>query len=385
MFTGHGNEALARAAGERVAAGSQFLLPTEDGPEVAAELARRFGLPSWQFTLLATQANTEAIRVARAVTGRSVVLMFDGKYHGHADELLGELGDSAVAPEGLGVPPDATRHVRLVQYNDLEAVERELARGDVACVLAEAAVTNAGVIMPAEGFHPGLRRLASAAGTLLILDETHTLVTGPGGLTAHWGLEPDVLVMGKSISGGIPLGVYGMTAPVAAALEGASSSWGELIATGGTLFANALSMAAARVTLTEVLTDAAYERPAALGERLADGIEARAAAYGMTWRAPVVQPFRVHARAGASHECRRGPCDLRPRALQSPAPLHGQPRCLGRNRLGRLRLRHRDDPGARGSLPRGAGRLSRRGRRGRERVSGSRETSAAPLELEYNC
>ncbi len=213
MFTGYGTPAITRAVAERVEAGPQFLLPTEDALEVATALGDRFGLPAWQFTLSATQANTEAIRVARALTGREAILMFDGKYHGQADELLGELGEDGVSPEGLGVPRDATRHVRVVQYNDLEAVERELRRGDVACVLAEAAITNAGVIMPAEGFHAGLRRLASDAGTLLIVDETHTLVAGPGGLTARWGLEPDMLVVGKSVSGGIPLGAYGMTAP----------------------------------------------------------------------------------------------------------------------------------------------------------------------------
>jgi glutamate-1-semialdehyde 2,1-aminomutase len=157
--------------------------------------------------------------VARAVTGRSTVLMFDGKYHGQADELLGEIEGAGVAPEGLGVPLDATRHVRLVQYNDLAAVERELAHGDVACVLAEAAITNTGVIGPAEGFHAGLRQLASQSGALLIVDETHTLVAGPGGLTARWDLEPDLLVLGKSISSGIPLGAYGMTATVADVLE----------------------------------------------------------------------------------------------------------------------------------------------------------------------
>ena len=127
MFAGHGVGAVARAAAERVAAGSQFLLPTEDGLAVSDELGRRFGLPFWQYTLSATLANGEAIRLARAATGRDAVLMFDGKYHGHADELLGEIGDAGVRPEGLGVPLDATRHVRLVQFNDLEAVERELA------------------------------------------------------------------------------------------------------------------------------------------------------------------------------------------------------------------------------------------------------------------
>jgi glutamate-1-semialdehyde 2,1-aminomutase len=286
MFAGYGVEAVIRVVAERVAAGSQFLLPTEDGVEVSLELARRFGLPSWQFTLSATQANTEAIRVARAVTGRSAVLMFDGKYHGHADELLGELEAGRVAPEGLGVPLDATRHVRLVQYNDLEAVDRELRRGDVACVLAEAAVTNTGVIQPAQGFHAGLRQLASGSGALLVLDETHTLVAGPGGLTARWGLQPDMLVMGKSIAGGIPLGAYGMTAAVARVLEHRPlAPFGEEVATGGTLFGNALSLAAARVTLEEVLTDEAYEHAAALGRQLADGIETIAAANGMAWRA----------------------------------------------------------------------------------------------------
>ncbi len=297
MFAGYGVEAVTRAVNERMAAGPQFLLPTEDSIEVALELGRRFGLPYWQFTLSATQANTEAIRVARAVTGRSAVLMFDGKYHGHADELLGELAGDRVAPDGLGVPTDATRHVRLAQYNDLEAVERELARGDVACVLAEVAVTNTGVIRPREGFHAGLRRLASESGVLLVLDETHTLVSGPGGLVARWELQPDLVVLGKAISSGIPLGAYGMTGAVAAVLEPErSASWAEQVATGGTLFANALSMAAARATLTEVLTQDVYEHANALGERLADGIERVAEAHGLQWRA-----HRLYNRSGYTH------------------------------------------------------------------------------------
>lgn len=295
MFTGYGVESLTNAAHRCVADGPQFMLPTADAFEVADELARRFGLPQWQFTLSATQANTEALRLARAATGRTAVVMFDGKYHGHADELLGELGDDGVAPEGLGVPPDATRHVRIVRYNDLEAIERELTRGDVACVLAEAAITNCGVIQPDEGFHSELRRLVSEAGTLLVVDETHTLVAGPGGLTARWGLQPDLLVMGKSISGGIPLGAYGMSEEVGALL-GSSSTWGEGVATGGTLFANALSMASARVVLKEVLTEDAYEHAAKLGDRLADGIESAAAAHELPWQA-----HRLYNRSGYTH------------------------------------------------------------------------------------
>jgi glutamate-1-semialdehyde 2,1-aminomutase len=195
----------------------------------------------------------------------------------------------------------------VVQYNDLEAVERELTGGDVACVLAEAAITNAGVIMPVEGFHAGLRRLASDAGTLLVVDETHTLVAGPGGLTARWGLEPDLLVVGKSVSGGIPLGAYGMSAPVAAELDRPSASWGEGVATGSTLSGSALSLAAARATLDEVLTDEAYEHAAALGGALADGIEATAAANDLDWRA-----HRLFNRAGYTH----GP-DLPANALEA--------------------------------------------------------------------
>jgi glutamate-1-semialdehyde 2,1-aminomutase len=297
MFTGYGVEPIVEAVRERIMAGPQFLLPTTDADEVAAELGRRFGLASWQFTLSSTQANTEAIRVARAATGRTAVLMFDGKYHGHADELLGELDGDRVLPEGLGVPRDATRHVRLVQYNDPEAVERELVRGDVACVLAEAAITNTGVIQPAEGFHAELRRLTSEYDALLVLDETHTLVSGPGGLTARWGLKPDLLVVGKSIAGGVPLGAYGMTEALATLLQHRpEASYGEEIATGGTLFGNALSLAAARATLIQVLTDEAYERAATLGARLADGIESLAAENGFQWRA-----HRLFNRSGYTH------------------------------------------------------------------------------------
>jgi glutamate-1-semialdehyde 2,1-aminomutase len=310
MFTGYGVEAISEVVAKRVKDGSQFLLPTQDAVEVATRLAARFGLPFWQFTLSATQANVEAIRTARALTGRDAVLMFDGKYHGHADELLAVRDKGEVVPEGRGVLRDATRHVRLVPYNDLDAVSRELARGDIACVVAEAAITNAGVILPAEGFHAGLRRLTSDAGTLLVIDETHTLVAGPGGLTARWGLQPDLLMVGKSVSGGISLGAYGMTERVAAVLDDPDAASGESVATGdtlfgnalsrvatgGTLFGNALSLAAARVTLEQVLTDQGYAHAAALGGKLADGIEATAAANGFDWRA-----HRLYNRSGYTH------------------------------------------------------------------------------------
>jgi glutamate-1-semialdehyde 2,1-aminomutase len=333
MFTGHGVELVVRAVAERVAAGSQFLLPTEDALAVALELGRRFGLAAWQFTLSATQANTEAIRVARAVTGRNAVVMFDGKYHGHADELLGELAGGRVLPEGLGVPPDATRHVRLVQYNDLEAVQGELDRGDVACVLAEAAVTNTGVIQPAEGFHAALRELVSDSGALLIIDETHTLVSGRGSLTRHWGLQPDVLVIGKSIASGIPLGAYGMSSAVAGVLEhDPTSSFGEDVATGGTLFGNALSLAAARVTLEQVLTDEVYEHAAALGAQLADGIDG---ARRDRWKGAVGRG-RACVSDARPHACRARRRRARDRWLEARANVD-----FYRRRDGRIRSRGR--------------------------------------------
>jgi glutamate-1-semialdehyde 2,1-aminomutase len=288
MFAGHGAEPLVLAVAERMASGTQFLLPTEDAAPVAEALAARFGLPHWQFTLSASQANTEAIRVARALTGRPAVLMFEGRYHGHADELV---------TEGRGLLADATRSVRAIPYNDLDAVERELRRGDVGLVLAEAAITNTGVILPTEDFHAGLRALATESGTLLAIDETHTLVAGPGGLTRLWALQPDLLVVGKSIANGIPVGAYGMSAEVAAAL--AIPEWAEeadIVATGGTLFGNALSLAAARATLSELLTDGAYGHATALGARLADGIEAACAAHDLDWRA-----HRLYNRSGYTH------------------------------------------------------------------------------------
>jgi glutamate-1-semialdehyde 2,1-aminomutase len=288
MFAGQGPEPVIRAVAERFANGAQFLLATEDSLAVSRALATRFGLPSWQFTLSATQANTEAMRVARAVTGRTDVLMFDGRYHGHADEML---------EAGRGLLRDGTRHIRTVPYNDLEAVERELVGGDIALVLAEGAITNTGVILPAEGFHAGLRRLTSETGTLLAIDETHTLVAGPGGLTRRWDLQPDLLVMGKSIACGVPLGAYGMTTAVAGVLEqDGSRDESRMVATGGTLFGNALAMAAARATLEEVLTDDAYEHAAALGERLAGGIETVAVRRGLPWRA-----HRLYNRSGYTH------------------------------------------------------------------------------------
>jgi glutamate-1-semialdehyde 2,1-aminomutase len=225
--------------------------------------------------------------------------MFDGKYHGHGDDTLVILEGDQISSEYFGLPAHAARRARIVQFNDLDALARALEPEDVACVLAEPAMTNLTIVMPDDGFHEELRRLTREAGALLVLDETHTLACGPGGLVERWGLEPDVVTIGKSIGGGIPVGAYGMTDGLAerfemdAELFPASGDFVPELATGGTLFANALSLAACRAALGEVLTDAAYERTAVLGARLADGIESAARAAGLEWTA-----HRLFAKSG---------------------------------------------------------------------------------------
>jgi glutamate-1-semialdehyde aminotransferase len=286
MFAGYAPEPVVAAVSRRIGAGSQFLLPGEDAIWVAEELGRRYGLPKWQFTLSATHANTEAIRVARVATGRDKVLFFDGKYHGHFDETLVQLVDGELVPEEAGLPRDATSKTVIVPFNDLGAVRAALGSREVAIVITEPVLTNnVGLLLPDDGFHDGLRAATRETGTLLAYDETHTQVVGAGGLTMRWGLAPDVVTIGKSIAGGVPLGAYGMTDEVAGTLErpGGADDEAPAVATGGTLFGNPLSMAAARATMGEVLTPEAYAHTQALGARLADGIQGAVDRVGLPW------------------------------------------------------------------------------------------------------
>ena len=288
LFTGYAPEPVVEAVSRRVAAGAQFMLPNEDGIWVAEELGRRYGLPKWQFTLSATHANTEAIRVARVATGRDKVLFFDGKYHGHFDEALVELEDGELVPEEAGLPRDVTSSTVIVPFNDPDALRAALETREVAIVITEPALTNeVGLQLPVEGFHDRLRAITRETGTLLAFDETHTQVVGAGGLTRMWGLSPDVVTIGKSIAAGVPLGAYGMSPEVAEVLERPAGRDDEkpAVATGGTLFGNPLSMAAARATMGEVLTPEAYAHTQALGARLADGIEGAIAGAGLPWTA----------------------------------------------------------------------------------------------------
>ena len=267
--------------------GITTMLPTEDAVWVCAELGRRFGVPYWQFSLTATDANRWMIRICRHVTGRPRIAVFNWCYHGSVDEsfvMLDEQG-LARAREGLVGPAlDPTETTRVAEFNDLGSVESALEHGDVACLLMEPALTNIGIVLPEPGFMEAVRRLCTEHGTLLIIDETHTLSAGPGGCTAAWGLEPDVVTLGKSIAGGVPIGAYGVTAELAeriAAQEDAD--YEDTGGVGGTLAGNALSLAAARATLGEVLTDEAFERMVRLRERFVEGVEAAIDEHGMPW------------------------------------------------------------------------------------------------------
>ena len=297
-FCGHAPRPVVDAVTQRVTLGNQFLLPGEDAIAVAEHLADRYGLPKWQFTLSATQANTEVIRLARELTGREIVLMFDGKYHGEGDATLVVQEDGKVVPESRGLPRGIAAQGRIVQFNDVAALEAALEPGDVALVLAEPAMTNAGFLLPRPGYHEALRRATRDAGTLLAIDETHTLVCAYAGLTRDWGLEPDFLTLGKAIAAGVPLATYGMRDEIASLIappEEARVVSGVVVdevATGGTLFANALSMAAGRAALLDVLTEEAFEHTASLGARMAAGLRAAISRAELRWS--VVQ-YGAHA------------------------------------------------------------------------------------------
>ncbi|HYI19450.1 MAG TPA: transaminase [Solirubrobacteraceae bacterium] len=275
------------AIAERAARGLQFLLPVEEALDAARLLAERYPLPAWQFTLSASGANQEAIRLARHATGRELIVVFGGHYHGHLDDTLVEGDEAGARPGNLGLNSRAAADTRLVPFNDAATLERVLARGGVAAVITEPALTNVGVVAPDPGFHASVRELTREHGALLILDETHTQTAAHGGCTGAWGLEPDVITLGKSLGGGIPVGAYGMTAGLRDHLERHRDAHGRVagIATGGTTYANPLSLAAVVATLTYVQTPEAFERTAALGALLADGIEAAAARHGLPWRA----------------------------------------------------------------------------------------------------
>ena len=286
-MAGHGPGATVRAIQRQARRGLATMLPTEDAAWVGAELTRRFGMDRWQLTLTATDANRFAIRIARELSGRPKVLVFNHCYHGTVDETLATLdadGGVVARPGNVGPPVDPSLTTRVVEFNDPAALADALASRDVACVLAEPAMTNVGIVPPLPGFHDGLRRMTRDAGTLLVIDETHTFCAGPGGYTAAHGLEPDMVTIGKAIAGGVPAGALGMQAELeAAAFARPESDYVDVGGIGGTLAGNPLSLAAMRATLGEVLTDEAFARTIPLAERFADGVRGVIAEAGLEW------------------------------------------------------------------------------------------------------
>jgi glutamate-1-semialdehyde 2,1-aminomutase len=287
-MTGHSPPATVKAVQEQVARGITAMLPTENGIVVAEEMTRRFGLPLWQFTLSATDANRHAIRYARMLTGRPKIAVHEWCYHGSVDETFAVLSDdksrTVSRPGNIGPPVALDVTTASVEYNDIEALERTLATGEVAALLMEPALTNIGIVLPDPGYLDACRELTRKYDVLWIVDETHTLSVGPGGWTGKHDLKPDLLTVGKPIGGGIPSGAFGMTDEVAARIAArVKLSEIDVGGVGGTLAGNALSLAAMRATLTEVLTDDAYARMLPLGDRWSDGVDAGLAEFDVAW------------------------------------------------------------------------------------------------------
>jgi glutamate-1-semialdehyde 2,1-aminomutase len=284
-MAGHMPEATMRAVA--ASAGITTMLPTEDAAWVGEELARRFGVPYWQFALTATDANRWMLRICREVTGRPKVLVFNWCYHGSVDEAfvtLGADGREHSRQGNVGPQVDPAQTTRVAEFNEIDSVEAALAQGDVACVLMEPALTNIGIVLPEDGFMAAVRDACTRTGTLLIIDETHTLSAGPGGCTAAWELEPDAVTLGKSIGGGVPIGSYGVTAELAERIAAAEDAdLEDTGGVGGTLAGNALSLAAARATLSDVLTPDAFARMTALCERFVLGVEQAFERFGVPW------------------------------------------------------------------------------------------------------
>lgn len=285
-MTGHSPDVVVEAVARQVRQGITLMLPTEDSLHVGEDLKKRFGLAYWQFTLTATDANRFSIRIAREITQRPKILVFHYCYHGTVDESFAGLHDGVVGPRrgNLGPPVNPAETTRIVEFNDLNALEDALKQHDVACILAEPAMTNVGIILPEEGYWKAARILARRYGTLLMADETHTICAGPGGCTAEWKLEPDLLVFGKAIGSGIPGGTYGCTEEVAQRISARIHLEDcDVGGIGGTLAGNALSLAAMRATLEHVLTKKNFDKMIPLAVRFSDGVAAEINRHGLPW------------------------------------------------------------------------------------------------------
>ena len=295
MTMGFGPQPIVDAVSKQIREGAHFLLPTSDSIDVAEDLAERTSVPYWQFTLSASGANTEVIRISRFITGRRKIVVFSGQYHGHIDETLVDNSHEAAAPALLGISPEATANTVVVPFNSLSALEQVLSNEDIALVLTEPALTNCNVILPQPGFLEGVRQLTSKYGSLLCYDEAHTFQFAYGGLVGDWKLESDFVVLGKGMGSGVSFALYGMSTSIAEIFERHIDDdvLAPGLATGGTTYASALAAAAAKASVTEVLTPDNYARVIALGRRLADGLDDIFAEKGLPWVA-----FRLGPRSG---------------------------------------------------------------------------------------
>jgi len=281
-------QAVIDAVQEQITKGSAFLLPTESAIQVSELLVERYHLPRWQFTLAASSANVEAVRIARAATGRDQILMFFGRYHGHSDDLMVESSPEQSSVEYIGLPSNAGLGAANVPFNDLAKLEAALESKRYACLIAEPALTNCGLVQPDEGFWQQAYALCQQHGTLLVLDETHTQTFAYGGLRALWEIDCDIYSIGKCLGGGVPIGAYGMTDELAQFAEEMIDRYrgGHVLAMGGTMFGNALSLAAAKAALENVLTADAYTHVNLLGKQLSDGLNSIFKDHDLPWCAP---------------------------------------------------------------------------------------------------
>jgi glutamate-1-semialdehyde 2,1-aminomutase len=286
-MTGHSPSTIIKAVEDQIRRGITLMLPSEDAPAVGEELQKRFGLPYWQFTLTATDANRFCIRLARQITGRPKILVFNWCYHGTVDETFITLtkdGQSESRRGNMGPPVEPSVTTKVVEFNDLAALEKALAPKDVACILAEPVMTNVGIVHPDPGYHQALREIASKTHTLLIIDETHTICAGPGGYTREEKLEPDFLVFGKPIAGGVPGAAYGFSQLVADHIQQHQTVEDcDTGGIGGTLAGNALSLAAMRACLSKVLTKEAFDHTVPMARHWTNGVEKTITEFELPW------------------------------------------------------------------------------------------------------
>ena len=285
MF-GHSPAPLAKAIAAQAGQGLSYMLPTAKGAELGSMLADMFGLPQWQVTTTASEANRAVIRWCRGITGRDKILIFNGCYHGAVDDVFVDLRDGRAVnrPSLIGQVQDLLPTTVAIEFNDVDALASALRGGDIACVLTEPLMTNIGMVRDAPGFLTELRRLCDETSTILVFDETHTISSGYGGHSNMHGPKPDILVVGKSIGGGVPCAVYGFTEEIAkrmAALNASRPAGHSGIGT--TLSANAMAITAMHAMLGQVITRDAYAHMLSMADRLVAQLNGVISTHALDW------------------------------------------------------------------------------------------------------